>query len=557
MDFLNKAFAQVADLFRSMTPAARITTALLLTVVVVSLGYLFRYHGSSPDLYLMNGEQFPASHLPAMEAAFAKAGLNTYEFEGTRIRIPRGQQNAYMAALAEAGALPETYSQILDKALEGGNVFVDPRQREQLIKAAKQKQLALIIRSIKGIQNAYVMYDTEQKRGFNRESVTTASVSVTPVAGQPLADGQVLAIRTLVARAIAGLQPENVAVTDLASGRTLAGTSGTLASPLEDPYGSRKKMYEQQWKEKALEALWYVPGATVSANVELAMEMSHKKEMVKHDPKTIPWQTTEKSQTSSTESTGPAGRVGYAAQQPPNTSMSLAGSSGKGSREEQEQSETKTVNLTSGERDTVESAGLTPKRVTMSIGVPSSYFLKVWQERNPAQGGAAPKTPDQAALDQIRTEETTKIKEHIAALLPAVEGTSDSRQLVTVTVFQGITPPEIPGPTTMELMLSWLSQHWTNLGMVGLALVALLMLRSLIRMVPQTAARPAPAASTAAVEEPAAPEEAPVERQAAARLRRFQAGGPSLRDELAQVVQEDPEAAANVLRAWIGSGANK
>ena len=41
MDFLNKAYAQIADLFRTMTPGARITAGLLLVVVVVSLGYLF------------------------------------------------------------------------------------------------------------------------------------------------------------------------------------------------------------------------------------------------------------------------------------------------------------------------------------------------------------------------------------------------------------------------------------------------------------------------------------------------------------------------------------
>ncbi len=41
MDFINKAFAQLADLSRSMTPGARITSVLLLVLVVVSLAYLF------------------------------------------------------------------------------------------------------------------------------------------------------------------------------------------------------------------------------------------------------------------------------------------------------------------------------------------------------------------------------------------------------------------------------------------------------------------------------------------------------------------------------------
>ena len=69
MEMLNQALAQFKDLYRSMTPGARITTALLLVAVGVSLGYLFTYRGTSADLYLMNGESLPPSQLPAMEAA--------------------------------------------------------------------------------------------------------------------------------------------------------------------------------------------------------------------------------------------------------------------------------------------------------------------------------------------------------------------------------------------------------------------------------------------------------------------------------------------------------
>jgi flagellar M-ring protein FliF len=45
------------------------------------------------------------------------------------------------------------------------------------------------------------------------------------------------------------------------------------------------------------------------------------------------------------------------------------------------------------------------------------------------------------------------------------------------------------------------------------------------------------------------PQETPAQR----RLRRLTAGGPSLRDELSELVAEDPDAAANVLRTWIGT----
>ncbi len=58
MEFLNKAFAQLSDLFRSMTPGARIASGLLLAVAVISLAFLFGHTSSSPDTELMSGALF-------------------------------------------------------------------------------------------------------------------------------------------------------------------------------------------------------------------------------------------------------------------------------------------------------------------------------------------------------------------------------------------------------------------------------------------------------------------------------------------------------------------
>src|ERR1051325_4955771 len=108
MDFLNRAIAQITDLFRSMTPGARITAGLLLTVVVVSLAYLFNHQTSSPDAFLMGGESIATSQLPAVEAAFGKAKLSGYEIDAShRIRVPAAQKAAYMAALVDGNAMPK------------------------------------------------------------------------------------------------------------------------------------------------------------------------------------------------------------------------------------------------------------------------------------------------------------------------------------------------------------------------------------------------------------------------------------------------------------------
>ena len=90
MDFLNRALAQVRDLFLSMTPGARITAGLLLAVVVISLAYLL-HGGVGGDTYLFGGASFTPSEQQAMETAFGKAGLNGFEFVGGKVRVARSR----------------------------------------------------------------------------------------------------------------------------------------------------------------------------------------------------------------------------------------------------------------------------------------------------------------------------------------------------------------------------------------------------------------------------------------------------------------------------------
>jgi flagellar M-ring protein FliF len=120
-----------------------------------------------------------------------------------------------------------------------------------------------------------------------------------------------------------------------------------------------------------------------------------------------------------------------------------------------------------------------------------------------------------------------------------------------VSTFQDIPGKDIPAPSTAQSALAWLGNYWSTLGMIGVALVSLMMLRSLIRSAPST-----PVAYTKPkIANTAMPEEEESETVAAAgpRLKRFTGGGPSLRDELSTMVKEDPDTAANILRGWISN----
>jgi flagellar M-ring protein FliF len=144
-----------------------------------------------------------------------------------------------------------------------------------------------------------------------------------------------------------------------------------------------------------------------------------------------------------------------------------------------------------------------------------------------------------------------KIKTLVAQLLPAVEGATDRAELVTVTELPNITPAPIPGPEMKAQVIGWLAQYWTTLGLGGLALVSMVMLRSMVRSGPSPEPHPVLPLHDAKPEQEvnADPKETARER----RLKRLAAGGLSLRDELSELVTEDPDTAANILRTWIGN----
>ncbi len=181
MDFLNRAIGQITDLFKSMTPAARVTSGLLLAVILVSLAFLVNQVGSDQDAYLMGGEVFSSAQLHNMEAAFAKAQLSEYRIEGNRIKVASGKQSVYMGCcwLTTSGACPlQPSRKYLERTVGSSSIMQDKDLRRQATKIATQKELQLILSNMRGIQKAAVMYDVEEAGPFGKNRIVTASVSV-------------------------------------------------------------------------------------------------------------------------------------------------------------------------------------------------------------------------------------------------------------------------------------------------------------------------------------------------------------------------------------------
>lgn len=555
MDFVNKAYAQGAELLRSMSPATRVAAGLLLATIVVSLAYLFQFQGQTGDEFLLDGRPFSASEITAIEAAFAQGGLGGSTIIGNRIRIPRGQKNAYLAAMADGNALPADFYKYLDEATGSDNPFASNKTQERKTANAKMKELALIVSRMQGIEAATVQYDEELKPGLARTKQKTAMVAVWTTGGT-LEEDQVKAIRNVVGSAYAGLDKQTITITDMSSNVTHGGNTGPGGiSESESLYANHKLKYERDWQRKIADQLKMIAGAVVNVNVEMSPEIRHTTNTYKLDPKPIALGTEEFTKESSTTTPGNAGRPGAVQNGVGNSPAAIAATTTTGNESTTSESKTKTQNAAGQEYIATEGAALIPKKVTAAIDLPASYYTKVWRERNPTPAGQQPKPPDAAELAKIETETIKLVQEKVRNLLPPViEGTNPYPHITVATYTDLAATPAAP-PSLAAQGGDWLADNWRTVALIGLGGFSLLMLRSMVRS-PGGSPAPAPAAATSGPRLAATPEHDEDEPEPAAALRKkFGSSGPDLKAELHDLVKENPDAAANVLRMWIGDAA--
>lgn len=556
MDVINKAWAQVSDLFRSMTPAARLTTAALLLVIGLSVALLFRYQIQDTDSFLFAGRVLSDREIARLEAAFSKAGLNAWETAGNRIRVPRSERFAYIAAAADGNSLPENFDSVLEATIQSSSPFETKEQREMKRKYALQRELAHVIEEMSGVEKATVKYTEERSSAFARTSRKVALVAARSETNEFLDPEQVEAIRRTVASGI-GASPEDVTVTDLRGPSYPGPSSDGTPSITDNLYASHKNKFEQLYRDKILNAFTMIPGFIVEVNVELDPRVSHASDMQTYS-QPQPVRTMNTTAKTTTRSDPPGGRPGAVPNGALGNRAEEVAVTGNSSESTSNESHEESVAVVGQETVRVMEAGLTPKTVTATIQVPQSYFRKIWQEQNPAAADAEPKQPDAAELLRIEQDEIQRIEKSVQNLIPRLAAGQDPYPRVYIRSYLDAPADVPPDPTLAETAGSWLAHNWQTLGMAALAIAALLMVRGTLRA-PKSG--PAPANASPLVLAPETTgredEQEDLETEAAepALRRRVQPGKPNLRDELVELVREDPDAAATIISSWIGDAA--
>lgn len=552
MDFVNRSYGQAAELLRSMTPAARITTGLLLAVILISLAFLFRQRAEVADEFLFGGEHLSQAQIAAMEAAFSSKGLNEWETVGNRIRVPRRKRNFYIEAARTAEAMPAAPETAWQQLFSGDNPLKSTQIRAWEAFRAQERTLALTLEELAGVDRAVVQIQEVDTGGFPRRKERRCLVSVKATGSRALPAALVESVRHMVVSG-GGVDPQHVTVSDLNTGQTYPGLgeNGLLADSL---YAKRQREQEEIYRAKILDRLSTYGDVKVAVHVELDKEMVNQTVSDKYDPKATTVETTDFSKEITSTRPDPGGRPGVV----PNASIgNVAQQVSPGGVESSTTERRENQRFVTGATRTItEKVPFVPTWIGVSIGVPRSYFQRIWLQRNPAAAGQDAVTPDVGELKSIENEIVKDIEEAVKTLLPKAIPGEDLDQRVAVVPYTETPLPEPAGPSVSDKALTWLSSHWQTLGLLLLAVFSILFLKSMIRSTPEpvrTPGEPAIAVATGSSEDEEKPDD--VVAISNSLRQRFQGSGRNLRDELTELVREDPEAAASVLQSWIGDAA--
>jgi flagellar M-ring protein FliF len=556
MDFLNQAIEQVRELFLSMTPAARLTAGLLAAVIGVSLGFLFQRQTSGPNEYLFGGVMLSPHDANRVELAIAQAGLSGWEREGNRIRVPRGNKAEYLAAVESAGVMPRDVNNIMPDVYKETSPFDSNRTQQGREKAANEQRLSMLVSARDGIESAKVIYDITRTGGLRQRSKGTASVMVRPEPNQPLQGRQIKEIKQMVASAIADLSMADVNVTDESNGSYYGNMGAEVTADLfDDPYYVTRLRYEQWVESKIANLISYIPNVRIMVTAELDDTKSLRSRKVTPEGEPVPLRDKNREEETSSTRKENGGRPGPEAQGPSRTGAEpeLAIDESTSNNLDKE-----TENYIGSNEEILEQAGLTPKRVRASIAIPSSYLESIWRENNQDQPEDA--KPEATALMALENAVKEKIQKAIMPLLPRLEPGKDPFEQIELTVFQSFTTPPVEQPSMASHASAWLGQNTNNLIMGGLALASLVMLRSAVKSISPSGPAPALASPALSIHQT---EENPLDQASGAgaeeeqrpRPRLKLKKGASLKDDLADIVNENPEAAASILRGWIDNAA--
>lgn len=547
MDFLRKMVANTMAHLSALSTSHKLVIGLCVVVMALALAWMFQWSGEPEWVPVLPGQLWSEEEL---EMAKKVLSAEEYRQSGRQVLVRSRDRHAIRSKLGQSGALPQDTRRGFEALMKESSPWKSQTQQSREWVVAYGNQLAVDLEGWQGVRSAQVILQMPKRRGLGKKTPRpSASVSIGLSSGTDMDRGFVKAIASFVGGAT-GIPAENVQIVDTTTHKSHR-VHGS-GSPLGDDLLDVRRQKEQYFQEKIGRHLG-IPGVRVSAYAELETDRRRETERTPTEGKSIEQKETkdETIENSKPVATDPGVQ--------PNTSVALS-TPGKDELLENTSRTTEFLSALGEKTTTTEFTLGALKKLTASINVPRAYLAGIHSR----QAGNEGKTASDKDIDTIAEKEFVKIRKQVLNAIGAVD-----EKLVAVDWFDdGMTTlagQGLAGGSEEASTLGLLNANARKIGLGVLAVIGLVMMLMMVRKGPAGASRGRDGhLALAESEAELSVLDSGMETIGEVGMSEAAMEGHEIDDsaveteqrveQVATLVKEDPEAAANLVRKWLNDG---
>ncbi|MFU8828859.1 MAG: hypothetical protein ACNA8P_05420 [Phycisphaerales bacterium] len=409
MEQFRRAQATIQKYLSMLTVSQKLLIGSLVVVMLMTLFVVHQYASESDFQELAPGAT-PAE-IQTIAAHLQSSGQVYREVDG-KILVPASAQRRVFNSLVDSGKAPADNRIYFDNLIEKQSWTQNYQQNEQLATIARQNELARSVVAMNGVSKAQVFLDVPKRRGIGVVD-RTPTASVVVIAQGGLNQQTVDSIAHLVASSTAGLSIENVRVIDGTTNRQMRASTENDFSVAS--YAEAASAFERQARDKITDLLSYIPGVIISVNAQVTME--HRQETDRHFHNEGEGSTSLVRRTSSQNMQQTSARRGGEPGSRANQGADVTTAGGAGDRLSDVGEEMEFATGLGGTETQRVIPGGRLQKMNAVVNIPRGYFVSIWQSQQVGQDGADPQPPTDGDLAAVRDEELARIRAEVARLI--------------------------------------------------------------------------------------------------------------------------------------------
>jgi hypothetical protein len=256
-----KAKAWISD---RRNKALLVGVTVLVALVMLQVGNQRTPRSMAP---LFGGCSLRNMDLQKMQVALSRAGLSDFEVAKGQLLVPEHQTSQYLQAISEQNALPAGLQE-KSTSPSFANSLLTHSQQLALDRQHRKQKIQEMLMLLPFVEQAWFEMDEAVARAGFQPVEKSAVVTIQPKLDQPLLEQQVYTISQLICGAISGLVKERVVIVDLTTG--FAHQGNVPSEGLEKRLLAQRSAFnrQQHLENRLREAFSRYPGLMVSVLIE-------------------------------------------------------------------------------------------------------------------------------------------------------------------------------------------------------------------------------------------------------------------------------------------------